>query len=348
MNFGVAFVATVIVAGCSCSKSSEHPASVPDAAEGVSDASVEADAASEPSFSAVSCGAHSNCENGFCLIPAGSFMMGSPPDEYGRGRYNEDLTKVTLTHSFWLQQTEVTQGQWESMGFPNMAGTKPDPSVGNDCVADDCPAAVLGWCEAVLFANQLSRMEGRQECMTLINPRGTVGVDFVCDGAEPQDSSYYDCDGYRLPTGGEWEYATRAGTTTAFFSGPWETPSDLCFDLPHLSRVAWYCANAGELTHPVCTREANPWGLYDLLGNAAEAVADPGAHGYGPGDVVDPPLAVERSGLEEARAYRGAAWFGWPSLLRSAASFQQRKISEPRERLAGEGFRLARTEKASR
>ncbi|RYZ68243.1 MAG: formylglycine-generating enzyme family protein [Proteobacteria bacterium] len=315
---------------------------VPDASKGDSGP----EAVRGPSFAPAMCTANLNCDDGFCLIPAGSFVMGSPPDEFGRGRNNEDQVKVTFTHSFLLQQTEVTQAQWTSMGFPNRAGTKPDDTAGSDCLDGDCPAAVLGWCEAVHFANQLSRLEGRQECVTLVEPRGTVGVDFVCDGAEPRGSSYYDCDGYRLPTSGEWEYATRAGTATAFFSGPWENPSSLCFDLPHLSRVAWYCANAGMTTHPVCTREANPWGLYDLLGNASEAVADQGASGYGPNDVTDPPPALERDpGMQAAnpRLYRGANWYSFPDTLRSAAQFHQQRIADPRARGAGEGFRLART-----
>lgn len=348
MNVGP-FVCAVMAAAwlTNCSDRRRGPQESSATRDGAANAGAPAsDAGSLPSFIPASCAPQPNCDNGFCRIAAGSFMMGSPPDEAYRGRNNEDLVKVTLTHSFLLQQTEVTQGQWKSMGFPNRAGTKPDEGAGNDCLDDSCPAAVLGWCEAALFANQLSRMEGRRECMILTNPRGTVGVDYVCDGAEPLDSSYYECDGYRLPTSGEWEYATRAGTTTPFFSGPWEAPIDRCYDLPHLSRVAWYCANAGRSTHAVCTREPNPWGLYDLLGNASEAVADPGASGYGPDDVVDPPLAVEREiGMRalHPRLFRGANWYSDPYVLRVAAQARQQSVSDAKSRDPGEGFRLART-----
>lgn len=294
-------------------------------------------------FPVPACTAREGCKGGFCLVPAGTFTMGSPPGEFGRGRNTEEQTSVTYTHSIVLQQTEVTQAQWEGMGFPNLAGTLDDGAGGTDCVGPECPASTMTWCEAVEFANQLSQREGRTQCMKLVNPRGSVGRDFECDGISMPGETYYDCDGYRIPTSGEREHATRAGTTTAFFSGAFEDARDTCYDLPHLSRVAWYCANSGGRTHPVCTRDANPWGLFDMHGNAAEFTVEQSQHGYGPGPVTDPPIASGVGFDPSFRLVRDAPWLALPTYLRAASqSFTVSTASKFGKR-PGQGFRLART-----
>lgn len=78
------------------------------------------------------------CHDDYCLIPAGCFVMGSPLDEPYRGMYTEFQHEVTLTNSFVMQQHELTQGEWESFGYPNLAGTMDDGDGGTDCVAKDC------------------------------------------------------------------------------------------------------------------------------------------------------------------------------------------------------------------
>lgn len=60
-----------------------------------------------------------SCANGWCRIPRGCFIMGSPPCEYGRGLYSEDQIQVTLTRDFEMMQTEMTQAAWIALGYPN-------------------------------------------------------------------------------------------------------------------------------------------------------------------------------------------------------------------------------------
>jgi len=118
----------------------------------------------------------------FVLIPAGTFMMGSPSDELGRLK-DELQHKVTITKSFYLQSTEVTQRQWREIMSNN-------PSHFKDC-GDNCPVEQVSWDDAQEFIVKLNEREGT--------------------------------DKYRLPTEAEWEYACRAGSTTRFCFGDDET-----------------------------------------------------------------------------------------------------------------------------
>lgn len=113
------------------------------------------------------------------LIPAGTFMMGSPPSETER-RDNETQHRVTLTKPYYLGTTEVTQGQWESvMGTTPWKGEKYQEGSKN-------AATSVSWDDAVDFCQKLSAKEGKT---------------------------------YRLPTEADWKYACRAGTTTAYSFG---------------------------------------------------------------------------------------------------------------------------------
>jgi len=114
----------------------------------------------------------------FVLIPAGSFMMGSPENEPGRDN-DEKQHSVTLIQDYYMQTTEVTQGQWKAVMGNN-------PSYFKDC-GDDCPVEKVSWNDVQTFLKKLNRM----------------------------DSGY----SYRLPTEAEWEYAARAGTTSPFAFG---------------------------------------------------------------------------------------------------------------------------------
>ena len=129
---------------------------------------------------------------------------------------------------------------------------------------------------------------------------------------------------YRLPTEAEWEYASRAGTTTRWSFGD---------DASQLGRYAWHAENAGGQTHPVGQLQPNPWGLYDMYGNVWEWVQDWYGN-YTSGTAVDP--AGPSSGSN--RVFRGGGWSYGAGYCRSAL----RSYGAPGSRVGYLGFRLLR------
>jgi len=167
----------------------------------------------------------------FVRIRAGQFDQGAPKAEEGQEEL-EGQRRVTLTRSFLMQTTEVTQGQYQALLGKN-------PSSFSGC-GDDCPVEQVSWFEAVAYVNALSRKAGLPICYEGESLR-FVGLP---------------CLGYRLPTEAEWEYAARAGT-----QGP---------RYGILDEIAWHQKNSNGKTHPVRRKKPNAWGLYDLLGNVQE------------------------------------------------------------------------------
>jgi formylglycine-generating enzyme required for sulfatase activity len=135
----------------------------------------------------------------------------------------------------------------------------------------------------------------------------------------------------RLPTEAEWEYACRAGTTGPTWLGKNEAGV--------LQRIAWYDGNSGNETHPVKQKAANPWGLYDILGNVWEWCSDwLSLVGYPSGRVVDPTGPGDLAGAE--RVCRGGSWAVDFWGLHPRAAY--RSSYEPETRIDILGFRLAR------
>ena len=130
---------------------------------------------------------------------------------------------------------------------------------------------------------------------------------------------------YRLPTEAEWEYACRAGTTTAYSFGD---------DASQLGKYAWYDANSSSTTHTVGGKTPNGWGLFDMHGNVWEWCQDWHAR-YGNVDVSDPTGPASGSG----RGLRGGSFDRLPEDGRSAI----RGNVQPGFRYLNNGFRLART-----
>jgi sulfatase modifying factor 1 len=194
--------------------------------------------------------------------------------------------------------------------------------------------------EAAAYANALSMRHAPplQACYTLEACTGEVGAGMICT-VHQAVPSIYECKGYRLPTHAEWEYAARAGTQGAFYSGDISVsslPDGSCEADPALDASAWYCANAEMATHPVGQKQPNGFGLFDMLGNAAEWHHGKSLVPRPEGDETDPGSALP---ADDARQFSTCAFTGWPRACRVA--FRQDSGADIRG--PGVGVRLVRS-----
>ncbi len=224
-------------------------------------------------------------KSGFVTIPAGSFEMGSDD-----GLANEKPVHTVTLDAFEISATEITKLQWAAV-VPWYIPAGEIAGVGDD----SHPASSLSWFYAVEFCNRLSEFSGLQPCY---------------------DESTYECDfsksGYRLPTEAEWEYACRAGTTTAYNTGD---------SVEDLDRAAWYGHDPKDVNYniPVGDKEPNAWGLYDMHGNVSEWCNDVYDSGYYSTTPETNPTGPEGSNRFVVRGgYRHSDEFSCRSAARSS------------------------------
>jgi len=283
-----------------------------------------------------------DCTAGWCKIPAGCFIMGSPESELWRGERTELQTATTLTHPFEIAQHELTWRDWAevvSVRPEKPAAVLEEPRT---CAEDDCPLRYANWFEALQFANALSTRRSLPPCYELSGCTGELGRGLTCTGVALTAPSVYACTGYRLPTEAEWEYAARAGTRTAYYSGDVSTtdPTAEAQAEPNLDAIAWYSTNSDNATHPVGQKQPNRWLLFDLLGNGSEWTSDQ-ALSDTPGPHVDPAtdVALTTQFNQDARVTKGGNAAGYRSALRAAS----RNYPPSNSVAQGVGFRLVRT-----
>jgi len=167
---------------------------------------------------------------------------------------------------------------------------------------------------------------------TELNATNYTTGSFYCD---------FDENGHRLPTEGEWEYCTRAGTTGPFSMEETNYTDDNCYlastsgMFPNLETVANFWANSGEKTTAAGSKNSNPWGLKDVHGNVLEWCWDWYSSSYPSGSATD--YAGSTSG--SSRVKRGGSWYDYVRHCRSAS----RNFNSPDFRSDHIGFRLLRT-----
>ncbi|MCP3890409.1 MAG: formylglycine-generating enzyme family protein [Desulfobulbaceae bacterium] len=276
----------------------------------------------------------------FNLIQNGTFTMGSSVSEPGH-LTNETLHQVTLTKSFYMQTTEVTNKQWNTLIIDNTGYGTVNPSRSHS--SDNYPVEYVNWFEAAFFANTLSGWESRSLCYNLTGCSGSPGAGMTCTGI----SFNSNCKGYRLPTEAEWEYAARAGTSTAY-ANPYsfddtDTETSTGFNA-NLSAMGWYFWNRASTgyfpadlgyedgTKPVAQKQANLWGLYDMHGNVGEWCQDLWDLSAYSADSITDPLGDTGT----LRVNRGAGYGESAEAARSA----KRRGNTPDNRFQGRGFRL--------
>lgn len=249
-------------------------------------------------------------------IKAGSFTMGSPATELGRFP-DEVQHEVKIEKDFWMGKTEVTQLQWDAV-----MGTNPERYNQAWYHGDALPMENVSWMEANEFCRRLTEQEKKAKRI----PDNAI---------------------FRLPTEAEWEYACRAGTTTAFNNGKDFLQKGT--NCPELAEVATFRFNSGgkrgrfNRTKPVATRSPNAWGLLDMHGNVAEWCDD----NY---TVITPPVPETEKKSKKAKKQesevvndkasqkiiRGGSFMSMPQFCRAA----YRGSAEPVTRNNTIGFRV--------
>ncbi len=238
-------------------------------------------------------------------IPGGTFVMGSPESEADREESEGPQRKVTV-EPFWMGKHEVTWSEY-AVFMELHDAFKEFQAAGIRKVSDADPVDVVT-VPSNLYDPSFTYEAGdgpRQPAVTM--------TQFGCKQYTKWLSLVGTKQYFRLPTEAEWEYACRAGSTSAYYFG--DDPSEL-------GDYAWYYENSDELRHDVGQKKPNAFGLYDMHGNAAEWVLDAmDVDGYKPADGKTLTVLEAYNGpvKVDARSVRGGSFEFDPEQCRSSS-----------------------------
>jgi formylglycine-generating enzyme required for sulfatase activity len=249
---------------------------------------------------------------GMVPIPGGEYRMGSPDTEKGR-QADEGPQHKVIVSPFWMGKCEVTWNEYEIFMYTDQE--KVMTTLTNNPYLDKVSDAVSRPTKPYV---EMSFGMGKGDYPAISMTQHAANK--YCQWLSAKTGHYY-----RLPTEAEWEYACRAGTTTAYFFG--EDPAPL-------KEYAWFAKNSDFKYQKVGRKKPNPWGLYDIYGNVVEWCLDayePKAYErFVPGPAKDPWV---RATQPYPHVVRGGHWDDEePSMLRSATrrgSSRDWKVQDP-------------------
>ena len=216
------------------------------------------------------------------VVPAGSFMMGSPSHEEARRASEVPVHQVTIAQPFAVGVYEVTFAEWEACASGGGCGHRPDDEGWG---RGQRPVIHVNWDDAQAYVRWLSQQTGES---------------------------------YRLLSEAEWEYAARAGTTTPFHFGESISPSQANYDGDYTYGGGGRGQDRQQ-TVPVGSFGPNPFGLHDVHGNVWEWVQDCWNENYNGAPSDGRAWEV---GDCSRRVLRGGSWYYEPRVLRSANRFR--------------------------
>lgn len=300
-------------------------------AEDVGDAAAVGIESAKPHRDYVEPIAHTDIELAMVAIPGGTFMMGSSPEEAGHHESEAPEHDVTV-RPFWMSRCEITWELYDTWGEGldqlrrQMLGVAAGPT---DVAVDGVTRPTEPYTD---MSFGMGKGNYPAICMTQHAART------FCRWLSVKTGHYY-----RLPTEAEWEYACRAGTTTAYSFGD---------DPEQLGDHAWFFDNSDDVYQEVGLKRPNPWGLFDMHGNVAEWVLDQYSDEfYAESAGATDPLLVPTTLYP--RVVRGGSYLDDPDRLRCAAreaSAPEWKDQDPQEPRSiwyhtdalGVGFRVVR------
>ncbi|HEX5873002.1 MAG TPA: SUMF1/EgtB/PvdO family nonheme iron enzyme [Pyrinomonadaceae bacterium] len=251
------------------------------------------------------------------LVPAGRFQMGSPASEPGRSQNEKQHSRV-IKEPFYIGETEVTVEQFRR--FVNATNYVTDAERGTEegghtkGAFASLPAGDRGWNEQSSWKNPFPNLSDYK----LRDDHSVVQVSWN------DARRFVEHFGLQLPTEAQWEYAARAGTTTAYLWGDTEAGGRGYGNVNDASAAKRFCNwnrafpfdDGIELIAPVRSFKTNPWKLHDMTGNVAEWCEDAFYRDY-PADGADETAVANGP----ARVMRGGSWLDPPDLYRLAKRF---------------------------